>query len=210
MVSNTLFYCLLLVLAIFLSGTFTAFMICFLYKQPFINPSFTKQQIRGRFVEILQISLVILSIAIAFTLFVFSRKKLLPNSAHSWRQIIFTVILYSLAIEFFYYIYHRVVHKVGYELIHEKHHRNEEVYPFDTFDFTWIDSLGLAVSIGLPILFIPITVLEQFITLYIYVTSSYLSHSRLFYDHHHKHHSIKHCNYCIFLPIFDVLFGTYK
>jgi aldehyde decarbonylase len=210
MVSNALFYCLLLVLAIFLSGTFTAFVICFLYKQPFINPSFTKQQIRVRFREILRNSIILLLIAVAFTIFIFSRKKLLPNSAHSWRESIITVILFSIAIEFFYYLYHRVVHKVGYELIHEQHHRNEIVYPFDTFDFTFFDSLGLVVSIGAPLLFIPVTLLEQCIILYIYVTSSYLSHSRLFYDHHHKHHSIKHCNYCIFLPIFDVLFGTYK
>jgi sterol desaturase/sphingolipid hydroxylase (fatty acid hydroxylase superfamily) len=208
MLSKTLFNCLIIVLGIFLSGTLTAFMICLLYNQPFINPSFTKQQILDRFVDILKNSIFILCIATLFTAFIF--KKMLPNSAHSWRQTIFTVIIFSIAIEFFYYIYHRIVHKIGYELIHEKHHRNEVVYPFDTFDFTFVDSLNLVVSIGLPLLLIPVTVLEQCIILYIYVTSSYLSHSQLFYDHHHKHHYLKHCNYCIFLPIFDILFGTYK
>jgi len=203
-----LVYSTCLVFGIFISSTLTAYTICILCKQPFANPSLTNQQVWERIVDISKTLMIILSQAVIATAFLWH--KILPMSAHNCIRTITTILLFSILIEFFYYIYHRIIHKFFFEQIHKQHHLNQDVYPLDTFDFTLFDSLGLVISIGLPLLILEVTILEQFVVLYIYIISSYLSHSRLLYDHHHKHHYLGHCNYCIFLPIFDILFGTYK
>jgi sterol desaturase/sphingolipid hydroxylase (fatty acid hydroxylase superfamily) len=196
------------VLGIFFSATLSAMGIFKIYNQPFVNPSLTKEQIGTRVMDIGKTLAIILSQAIVVTAFLWN--DLLPMSAHSLPHSFVTIIVFGILIEFFYYIYHRIVHKHFYLEIHQQHHLNTDVYPLDTFDFTLFDSMGLVISIGLPLLLLEVTMLEQFIILFIYIVSSYLSHSRLFYDHHYKHHSLRKCNYCIFFPIFDILFGTYK
>jgi len=204
---STIVYSSVWVLGIFLSSTLTAFGICKLYNQPFANPALSNEQIIQRMIDIGKTLTIILGQAVLATAFLWN--TMLPMSAHNFPKTFLTIIVFVILIEFFYYIYHRMIHKYFYE-IHKQHHLITDVYPLDTFDFTLLDSLGLVVSIGLPMLLIEVTILEQFIILFIYIVSSYLSHSRQFYDHHYKHHSLRKCNYCIFLPIFDILLDTYK
>jgi len=75
---------------------------------------------------------------------------------------------------------------------------------------TELDDLASIISIGMPIIFVNISVYEQMIILYIYITTSYLSHSELYWSHHSIHHKLLNYNYCILFPIFDVIFGTYR
>jgi sterol desaturase/sphingolipid hydroxylase (fatty acid hydroxylase superfamily) len=120
------------------------------------------------------------------------------------------MLTYCLFVEANYYSYHRFIHKCYYVDIHKKHHENVVVYPFDTFHLTDIDDLAAIISLGLPLVFVKISIVEQIIITYMYVTSSYLSHSELFWKHHSIHHKLLQYNFCILFPVFDILFGTYK
>jgi sterol desaturase/sphingolipid hydroxylase (fatty acid hydroxylase superfamily) len=113
-------------------------------------------------------------------------------------------------IEANYYIYHRIIHKYYYANVHKKHHTNIIVYPFDTFYLSGLDDLASIISIGSPVILINISVYEQIIILSLYITTSYLSHSELYWSHHSIHHKLLNYNYCILFPFFDILFGTYN
>lgn len=133
------------------------------------------------------------------------------NAPHSFIQNIENVVKYSLIAEFVYYVYHRTIHtKQYYSAIHSLHHQNIEVYPFDTFHMTKLDSVFLIASLGSPILILRMNYFETIISLYVYITAAYLEHSNLLIMHHVKHHKLFICNFCILNPIFDLLVGTYR
>jgi sterol desaturase/sphingolipid hydroxylase (fatty acid hydroxylase superfamily) len=200
--------CIGIVSGAFSVSTLTAYTICYLNNQPFFRPTLTDKE-RG-----LQINEYLKNVPILIVqsggLLYFISGNIIPYNQHTWVQSMYTICLYCVYVEAFFYLYHRVVHKYGYSIIHKKHHKNIIVYPFDTFYLTEIDDFASIVCIGLPIVFIPISLLEQFIILYVYITSSYLSHSEMCWSYHSIHHRYQKYNYCILFPIFDILFGTYK
>lgn len=189
-------------------STLTAYLICYFNKHPFFNPTITDKE-RGIQIDEYFKNVPILILQSGGLLY-FVSDNIVPYDQHTWFQSLYTITIYIVYIEAIYYTYHRLVHKYGYSYIHKKHHKNVIVYPFDTFYLTGIDDFASIISIGIPIVFIKISLLEQFIILYTYITSSYLSHSELFWSHHSIHHKFRIYNFCILFPIFDVLFGTYK
>ena len=189
-------------------STITAFVICYVNNYPFINPTFTNEERITRINE--YISNVPLLIFQSTSLMYIVSDNIIPYGKHSWIESLYSICLYCLLIEAIYYVYHRFIHKYYYTNVHKKHHTNIIVYPFDTFFLTELDDLASIVSIGMPIIFINISVCEQIIILYIYITSSYLSHSELYWSHHSIHHKLLNYNYCILFPIFDIIFGTYR
>ena len=197
-------------IGIFGFSTLTAYIICNVYNQPFINPKYSTDLITTRLKD--GTSTVVVVLAKSFITTSFFIEKIVSVKNHTWLQTGTTIASYTLLIELLYYVYHRGVHSYPYlyKLIHKKHHANYDVYPFDTFYLTTFDSIGLIISLGLPLTFLPVSYFELNTVLYIYITSSYLAHSKLFYDHHHIHHSLVEYNYCIFLPVFDILFNTYR
>jgi|LauGreSBDMM110SN_4_FD.fasta_scaffold01363_4 sterol desaturase/sphingolipid hydroxylase (fatty acid hydroxylase superfamily) len=207
---NDFYYSFFNLTTVFSLSTLTAYVTCVVFKQPFINPIYTTDLIYTRAKEAGNTVVVVLSQAVITAAFFIH--KIESENNHTWFQTGMNMCLYGLCIEFIYYIYHRSAHSNTflYQKIHKQHHVNHDVYPFDTFYLTTFDSLGLIVSLGLPLTYLPVTYFELNTVLYIYLTSSYLSHSKLFYDHHHIHHSLLKCNYCILVPIFDILFQTYR
>lgn len=189
-------------------STITSFVICYINNYPFINPTFSNEKRITRINE--YIKNVPLLIFLATSLMYIVSDNIIPYGKHSCIESLYSICLYCLFIEAIYYIYHRIIHKYYYTKVHKKHHTNIIVYPFDTFFLTDIDDLASIISIGIPIVFINITVYEQIIILYIYITTSYLSHSELYWSHHSIHHKLLNYNYCILFPIFDIIFGTYR
>ena len=202
-----------IVLSIFIiSGTFsistiTAYLICYFNNYPFINPLLTDKEKDLRINEYVKNVPVLIIQSTGLMYFV--SDNIIPYCQHTWFQSLYTISVYCLYIELIYYVYHRFVHKYGYSYIHKKHHKNIIVYPFDTFYLTEADDFASIISIGIPIVFINISLLEQFVILYMYITTSYLSHSELYWSHHNIHHRFPKYNFCILFPIFDILFGTY-
>jgi len=189
-------------------STITAFLICYANNYSFMNPTFSNEKRMTRIKE--YIKNVPLLICQSTGLMYIVSDNIIPYGRNNWVESLYSMCLYCLIIEANYYLYHRIIHKYFYANVHKKHHTNVIVYPFDTFYLTSLDDLASIISIGSPIIFINISVYEQIIILYIYITSSYLSHSELYWSHHSIHHKLLNYNYCILFPIFDIIFGTYR
>jgi sterol desaturase/sphingolipid hydroxylase (fatty acid hydroxylase superfamily) len=203
-----IFYCIGTVTTAFIMSTLSAYFICSYNNYPFINPSLTDEEQNLKINEYTR-NVPILIIQSSGLMYLIS-DNIIKYDEHTLFQSFYTLCMYFLCIEAIYYVYHRLIHKYFYLYVHKKHHTNIIIYPFDTFFLTELDDLASIVSIGLPILFIKISMIEQFIILYLYITSSYLSHSNLFWSHHYIHHKLFKYNFCILFPIFDIIFGTYK
>jgi len=189
-------------------STITSFIICYINNYPFINPNFNHEQRISRINEYIRNVPLLIFQSTGF-MYIIS-DNIIPYGKHSWIESFYSICLYCLLIEAFYYIYHRMIHKYYYSRVHKKHHTNMIVYPFDTFYLTDLDDLASIISIGMPILLINISIYEQIFILYMYITSSYLSHSEYYWSHHSIHHKLLNYNYCILFPVFDILFGTYR
>ena len=192
----------------FTMSTITSFLICYANNYSFMNPTFSNEKRMTRINE--YIRNVPLLICQSTGLMYIVSDNIIPYEQHTLFESLYSMFLYCLLIEANYYIYHRIAHKYFYVNVHKQHHTNVIVYPFDTFYLTSLDDLASIISIGMPIIFINISVYEQIIILYIYITTSYLSHSELYWSHHSIHHTFLNCNYCILFPIFDIIFGTYR
>lgn len=196
------------IITTFTFSTITSFLICYASSYPFMNPTFSNEKRMTRINEYIRNAPLLIFQATGLMYIV--SDNIIPHGRNNWIESIYSISLYCVLIEATYYIYHRLIHKYYYANVHKKHHTNIIVYPFDTFFLTELDDLASIISIGIPIIFINISVYEQIIILYLYITSSYLSHSELFWSHHSIHHKLLNYNYCILFPIFDVIFGTYR
>lgn len=196
------------IVSTFTLSTMTSYVICYANNYPFMNPTFTTKERMSRINEYIRNVPLLICQSTGFMYIVSG--NIIPYARNSWVESFYSMFLYCLLIEANYYVYHRIIHKYYYARVHKKHHTNIIVYPFDTFFLTDLDDLASIVSIGLPIIFINITVYEQILILYVYITTSYLSHSELYWSHHSIHHKLLNYNYCILFPIFDIIFGTYR
>lgn len=172
-----------------------------------VNPKMKHEKLIDRLFDLSKNIPLLLFQSVSFMYFI--SDNFIPYGQHSWLESYYTMILYSLMAEANYYVYHRLIHSYYYVEIHKKHHKNVIVYPFDTFYFTQLDDFALITSLGLPVVFVKMSMLEHVFILYVYITCAYLSHSNLFWSHHFIHHRIPHSNFCILFPVFDILFGTY-
>jgi sterol desaturase/sphingolipid hydroxylase (fatty acid hydroxylase superfamily) len=196
------------IIGTFAFSTMTAYFICSLNNYPFINPKFSNETQLERVND--YIKNVPILIIQSIGLMHLASNNIIHYGSHTLLESFYYMSIYCTLIEANYYLYHRFIHKYYYELVHKKHHANVIVYPFDTYYLTSIDDLASIISIGLPLFFIKISVIEEIIILYMYITSSYLSHSDLYWSHHSIHHKLLRYNFCILFPIFDIIFGTYK
>jgi len=189
-------------------STFTSYVICHFYNYPFINPEYTVEKIYNRSKKMITNLLIISTETVFLTTNILYPR--LDNKAHSQIQSAGNIILYVFYVELFYYVYHRWIHKNPlYKYIHADHHSSLDVYPFDTFYINLYDYQFLILSLGVPLMIVKVNMMEHILTLYYYLTYSYLTHSKLLCDHHHIHHKQFVCNYCLSVPLVDILFGTY-
>jgi len=196
------------IIGTFAFSTMTAYFICSLNNYPFINPKFYNEKKLERINDYTKnVPLLIIQ---SICLIHLASNNIIHYGSHTTLESFYYISIYCIFIEANYYVYHRFIHKYYYEDVHKKHHANVTVYPFDTYYLTSIDDLASIVSIGLPLFFIKLSFMEIIIILYMYITSSYLSHCELYWNHHSIHHKLLIYNYCILFPIFDIIFGTYK
>jgi len=198
-----------LILGTFSASTLTTFLVCYSYNVPFFNPTHNTYQFHENMRRVIPSVLNVLAQAIFINSFLV--RIFIEDKPHTMFQNAENVLKYSIIAEFIYYIYHRYMHtKEYYKMIHSMHHENIDVYPFDTFYMTKLDSLFLIGSLGTPFLFLQMNYFENVAALYIYITAAYFEHSNIVLMHHAKHHKLMFCNFCILNPIFDLLVGTYK
>lgn len=194
---------------IVLSSIGTTLFICMTYPYPLCNPA-------KSFYKILDQST---TVVVTSTLFIVEYSVLdlcfhvpfLLDEQHSLYQSVSTILMYSLMIEAGYYLYHRIIHlPYFYKHVHAKHHLHTTVFPLDAFDIEIVDASQLFLCILYPSYLLPITSIEQSIVLYFYLVAIFLSHSSILWTHHVQHHRTSKHNFCLILPIFDIIFDTYK
>jgi len=198
-----------LIFGTFTASTLTTLIICKSYNIPFINPNQNRYQLYTNLVNVVPTTLgVIMQSIIIYSFLV---NQFIENKPHTYLQNIEHIVKYSILAEFIYYIYHRIIHtKDYYKNVHSLHHENVEIYPFDTFYMTKTDSFFLILSLGAPTILLRMNYFESIVSLYIYITATYLEHSNFVLLHHAKHHKLFFYNFCILNPIFDILLGTYR
>jgi len=189
-------------------STFTSYFICKFYNYPFINPEYTVEKIYNRSKTMVTNIFIISTETVFLTTNILYPR--LDERTHSLIHSSVNILLYVFYVELFYYTYHRWIHKNSlYKYVHADHHLSLDVYPFDTFYINLYDYQFLIVSLALPIMIVKLNMFEHILTLYYYLTYSYLTHSKILSDHHYIHHKRFVYNFCLSIPIFDILFGTY-
>jgi len=187
----------------------TAVGVFYWYKYPFFNPAHSKKEIQDTvtYIAYLMPLPLLESTLVGYVL----HKYYIVEEQHSILHFCCNCILFSFGIEFVYYIYHRIAHiPFFYSWLHRKHHEKREVFPIDTFFLDPLDFTFLISSMGLPVVFLRLNWYEYITILYLYITFGFISHSKLFYNHHVTHHIFRTCNYCFLVPIMDMLCGTYR
>jgi sterol desaturase/sphingolipid hydroxylase (fatty acid hydroxylase superfamily) len=206
---STLYFSAKLILSIFTASKLSAFLICFYNNIPFFNPTHNRYQLVNRIEKIVKSAFPLLKNSVViYGLFL---DRLIENRAHSLGLFVYNIAMYSIITEFFYYLYHNVIHtQKYYKEHHSLHHKNIEVYPIDTFYIEQVDGLFLIGSLSAPIVLLRLNYFEFITCLYVYITAATLAHSPEFFNHHAIHHKLLVYNYCILNPAFDIIFKTYK
>uniref|UniRef100_A0A6C0LS74 Fatty acid hydroxylase domain-containing protein n=1 Tax=viral metagenome TaxID=1070528 RepID=A0A6C0LS74_9ZZZZ len=200
----------LIIIGLFAGSISTAYYICEIKKLPFINPLYHKDQnVRNKYYS--QITQTLPPVFIATTLlFNHSSQYFTQNKMNAMQTGIY-IILYCVIIEFAYYIYHRIIHhKSLYKSIHSKHHENTIIYPMDSIYVGSVDIFLYITCLHIPIYILRVDLFIYCICVYIYVLLGFISHSSILYNHHVIHHKLFRYNYCLVIPMFDLLFDTYR
>jgi sterol desaturase/sphingolipid hydroxylase (fatty acid hydroxylase superfamily) len=127
-----------------------------------------------------------------------------------------TIIFYFIVIDTISYWLHRTIHRTPFlkELLHGTHHDVFHLIPFDAFHIYIPESLLYITLIYIvPLLFIPVNIIEYYIVFTIVSIHELYIHSE--YDaefiippfinstFHKYHHQIGKGNYSIFFPFWD-------
>jgi len=143
------------------------------------------------------------------------------SSAGTWGGALIGVLLYELGI----YVWHRSMHKSDFlwKIFHQMHHSSERVdipsafyfSPMDMIGWTFLGSLCFALIVGLsPGAITVVLLFTNFLGLFQHAnikTPQWLGYIIQRPESHTIHHAkgIHAHNYCD-LPLFDILFGTFK
>ena len=121
------------------------------------------------------------------------------------------LIQYFLIFELIYYFSHMILHnKYFYKIIHKQHHETLIVYPMDFLNITPYEMLLDEMILACPLLIINLSYNEFLLINYLYCTIGFLIHSSFFVNEHTIHHKYFKYNFCYIVPVYDMIFGTYK
>jgi len=194
------------VFGLFTSAITSSYLICIACNSPFYNPKLSNSELFSTLIES-SFNLGIIGLEVITTACLYYPYMDLEN--HSIIRTISNIVEYSFWIELFYYFYHRFIHISNWYLfIHAKHHSHRIIYPIDTLHIGILDSTGMIVTLIAPLWFVNVNLFEYSLIMYIYLTGSFLTHSKLLVSRHVAHHEKFKCNFCFLFPIFDYALGT--
>ena len=200
----------LIVLGLFTASISTAYYICEIKKLPFMNPAYYKDtEVRNKYYS--QITQTMPPVFIGTTLLFNHASQYFRQDKMTAFQTGIYLLLYCVVIEIAYYLYHRMIHhKYVYKTIHSKHHENVVIYPLDSIYVGPLDIFLYITCLHIPIYLLRVDLFIYSICVYMYVSLGFISHSNILYNHHIIHHKLFRYNYCLVIPIFDVIFATYR
>ena len=206
----SIFYPTFFILKILLFSSMSAFYICKWKNKPFFNPQHYSYLY---LVDKLHVILCVANqVIINYNIIYFGLSQYyLHEQSLVIGDRIFQNKKFILLLEFIAYVYHRLSHEIPfiYKHSHAEHHRNIVVYPIDFLEFDWIDNIAQTVYINAPLYFVTMNIYDYTLIYYIYATSAFLIHSDIITNDHIIHHRKFKFNYCLLIPIYDVLFWTY-
>ncbi len=147
-------------------------------------------------------------------------------SEHSIGYFLFSVLLFILAHDTYFYWTHRLMHwKPLYKYVHRVHHLSVNPTPWAAFAFHPLEALIEFGIVPLMLLFIPVHPLTIFIWIVYQSLNNVMGHSgyevfskgftrNIFTfwmntpTHHNMHHRYVNCNYGLYFNIWDRLMGT--
>jgi Delta7-sterol 5-desaturase len=214
-----------LLIILFLSSG-SAYTICYITNTPFINPNVNENILKIQYKNIKnKLLYTIINSNLIYFLFLIGNINIyhaipdampdaMPNE--NVNNVLFylyknNLFQYILIYEFIYYFSHRLFHnRYFYQTIHKHHHQNIIVYPIDFLDITYSELLIEQIIIYLPLFILNISYYDFLFIKYLYYTTGFLIHSSLFVKEHTIHHKYFKYNFCYLIPIYDIIFGTYK
>lgn len=217
-----LFFPTWFIFKILISSTLTSLLICKLSNKPFINPLFSNEMVIHKINNAFGVATMVI---INYNIIYFSLSQYYlhndndnnneNNNENDNEKILHrikTIGQFLFMLEFIAYWYHLLSHKISfiYKNSHKIHHMNIEVYPLDLLEIDYLDNIAQTLYINLPLYFVPMNINDYRLIYYIYATGAFLVHSDIFTKDHTIHHRLFKYNYGFLIPIFDILFGTYK
>lgn len=193
------------------ASTITAFMLCKLYNKDFFNP----QLYCGKYITdktyyalTLATQYIINYNVLYYT--IVQHKLHEPHIDIHYR--VLQNFKFILVLEFIGYWIHRLSHSIQYiyKNSHSHHHVNLNIYPVDFLQVDYVDNAIHSLYMSLPLCFVSMGKMDYNMIYYIYTTCGFLIHSDIITRHHIIHHKMFKYNFCVLVPVFDVLFGTYK
>jgi len=193
-----------IIITVFTGSLATAYTVCQFYGVPFYNSNLVIEDLTKMKDNVIQIYFGALYMVLLTTIHI-------DTSMHSNIGTAFNIGLYSLAIEFLYYTYHRLLHSTSlYKKIHFFHHEKHSIYPLDALHFTAFDLSCYMACLHIPTYFLKLSAFEYIFVLFFYITMGFFAHSNLAFQHHVLHHKFFKYNYCLVFPFFDMAFETFK
>ena len=150
----------------------------------------------------------------------------------SWNSFYLVVATHALPVEFIYYWGHRWMHDFpSLYKVHKHHHLSIVPSPKTSVTFLWSEhvfyDIIFALPILVPVLFHEATIASTLFYIPVFDFLNTLGHTNLevfpkwyinspfyyfFYctTYHHVHHKYFKYNYALFMPIYDIIFGTYS
>jgi sterol desaturase/sphingolipid hydroxylase (fatty acid hydroxylase superfamily) len=191
---------------VFSSSIISSYVVCLISNYPFYNPKLTQKQLINNLLDSsFNFSVIATEVILSASLYY----PYMDSGNHTFIRTLSNIIEYSFWIELFYYSYHRFLHVSNwYSIIHAKHHINLDVYPLDTLSISILDSTGMILTLIAPLWFVDVNLAEYNFIMYVYLTGSFLSHSKLLSSQHVNHHKKFKCNFSFLFPIFDYACGT--
>lgn len=197
------------------SSAASSFIICKLFNRSFFN---TELYTKSYLYEKIKMSLIVSIQTIIFyniiytILSKYSLDYTHTNTPIQMVQRMHQNIMYVLLLELFNYIYHRLSHKIQllYQYGHSIHHKNIKLYPIDFLEFDISDVASFVLYANLPLYFVRMYFIDYFIINYIYTVYGFLIHCDLITTDHIIHHKYFKYNFYLMIPIYDIIFQTYK
>lgn len=207
----SLFYPTYFILKILVSSTMTAFLLCKLENKPFFNPELYSH--KYLFDKMGIVTNVGKQVILFYNIIYFTLSQFyLHETSLDFHERLFQTVKFVFLLEFIAYVYHRLSHTIPYlyKNKHSLHHKNINIYPIDFLEFDTTDNIAQTLYINLPLYFVHMHLNDYALIYYIYSTCAFLIHSNIITDHHIIHHKYFKYNYSLLIPIFDMLFGTYR
>ena len=126
---------------------------------------------------------------------------------------VWNVFIYALCMEYLFYMVHYYMHHstIVYKSIHYIHHTERQPNVIDAYYLHPFEAIAIIGVLWTPLFFVQISEIGLMLLQTVYLVVTILEHGGLKNNQiHMRHHFHYNCNFCAIIPIWDIVFDTYK